>query len=527
MSKTAIKPGNQTRKKLKSFHFIEGRPASPESEKENAIVAEHKLPSQRMASQTPMKSSSQPEPIEKRLPPSTPAPRLPLADLIGNQEDRRRAITSNITPEEHVLWVHAQTPGSSQPAVTPARKRKRAKSSSPASSQQEQSTFLPVNGSIGALDAPDLAQADPAADLWQRYASGGTEASGADKSFAFAHLIRDSSPRSPATTGSVGGLRRWASCGVEWPQSATKRPRKTRRIEEVSREEDESVGTTKISRVGELLERMKETLSKPASQLPDSPSSSSPLPDRTVIPTAESSLHKLATVLEAEEHLPLQTKPANQAIEDLPVEKPQSPSSDYGDDDMDSDMLDAIESTARMAESAIPPPQELPKQPQPERPAPQSPPQQLSQCMTRPQFPQPASQTAKPASHTAKPPTKAQAPSAPQPEADEFGDDDDDDALFDVDVDQIAANYNTQMKAQQTQETRRSETARKDVSSKPSSQKQVQAAATNTKIPAEVISDDEYGDDDIDEDAFMAAEVMATQACQASGRATGCVGAPF
>jgi DNA replication ATP-dependent helicase Dna2 len=461
---------------------------------------------QNMASQTPMKSSSQPELVERRIPPSTPAPRLPLADLLGNVTGRS-VMAMNITPEEHVLWVHAQTPGSSQPTVTPARKRKRAKSSSPASSQQDQSNFFPNHQEAVTAEKMhnlfNTPQADPAADLWQRYANG-TEGPVADKSAAFAHLIRDSSPKSPASAGSVGGLRRWASCGVEWPQSATKRRRVSRRFEELPQHEEvETDSTSKVSKVGALLERMKETLTKPALQVPEGPSSSSPLPDRT-------------TVQEQEEHSPLQHRlpPIQEQDERSQNQKhsqpeqplPNAASSDYGDDDVDTDMLDTIDSTTRLAQSALQ--------------VPVVPIQQMEQIA--------AARVAQISHAIAAPPqVPIQKHSALQTASDEFDDDDDD--LLAVDLDQITANYATQHNAAQTQESlpQIASPIPRVIQSKaisatynpPVSVPQVQPQAA-----VEIISDDEFGDDDIDDEQFAAVEAAATQAYDASGHVPGAVG---
>ena len=480
-------------------------------EKENRAVTDQSHAPPKHASQTPLKSSSQPEPVERRLPPSTPAPRLPLADLLGNGEEKRRALASQVSPEEHVLWVHAQTPGSSQPAVTPARKRKRARSSSPASSQQDQSNFFPQREAAaktkpsGILQTP---QADPAADLWQRYAHG-AEGPSIDKSAAFAHLIRDPSPNSPASVGSVGGLRRWASCGVEWPQSATKRRRVSRRIEELPQHEEVvEDGDTKVSKVGALLERMKETLTKPAIVLPDGPSSSSPLPDRTnTVPQASPLQHRLPPVEEQEEQSPTQQRSQQETRPD----ETSKPSSDYGDDDLDTDMIDAVESTARAQQMAVEPPPLRPVSQMKSNPASQVRPASAYVSQAKPFLSRRVSQER----------TLAQIP-APQckkpaqaPDSDDFDDDDDD--LLAVDLDQIAAKYDSQHKSFHSQ-----------LHAAPAPAVKIEQNRAPPRPPAksedvQVISDDEFGDDDIDIEQLAAAEVAATQAYQASGRTVGLV----
>lgn len=498
MARPPIAPGPQTKAKLKAFQFIEGRPSSQQyaehQGKENPAVAEPELARQKQAEQTPLKSSSQPEPVERKLPPSTPAPRLPLADLLGNA-DGKRAMSSNITPEEHVLWVHAQTPGSSQPVVTPAKKRKRAKSSSPASSQQEplhRDTFSSdkLNNSF------NTPQVDPAADLWLRYANG-TKGPTADKPTAFSHLIRDSSPNSPATVGSVGGLRRWASCGIEWPQSATKRRRTSRRVDELPRQdEDAADGNSKISKVGALLERMKETLTKPVHELPEGPSSSSPLPGRTVI-LQEALRQSLAIVQEQDEHSPNQ-KGCQDNSRRLPPSK--SPSSDYGDDEIDPDMIDAIDSTARITRNAS----QANIQPTPA----------IGPEESRIPMHQPASQGLAPTA-------AGLAHGETQADFDEFDDDDDDDLFAAVDLENLTAQCISQSQLRKGQGSQLENELRK-MQQPPTSQ-----FSKVAQDAVQVISDDEFGDDDIDDEQFVAVEAAATQAFHTSGSALGSVSIPL
>ena len=69
----------------------------------------------------------------------------------------------------------------------------------------------------------------PAVDLWKRYAVNATvNDKGSSESHTHVNSIHKSSPKSSANTGSVSGLRRWASCGIEWPTSRSKRRRMTK-----------------------------------------------------------------------------------------------------------------------------------------------------------------------------------------------------------------------------------------------------------------------------------------------------------
>ncbi|KAL2353936.1 hypothetical protein BJ546DRAFT_88048 [Cryomyces antarcticus] len=268
----------QSRTKLKAFQFIEGRPSSQRSadapDKENETVPE---PEKIVGDPEKVTSTRQMPALvqSKTCPPSTPRTRLPLVDLIGNTEDAaRRRVRTNLSPEERILWA----PNSS---ATPAGKTsKRARSSSPvSSSQNEVSAHFSANKETFDVqhlqDSLRTPRADPAADLWSRYAVNTNKGDTTTtlQLPTFAHLIDAPSPHSSAVSpgGSVGGLRRWASCGIEWPTSKTKR-RKTagafRRdpddeCAELTEEPAAADGATKLSRVGLLIERIQETLQSP------------------------------------------------------------------------------------------------------------------------------------------------------------------------------------------------------------------------------------------------------------------------
>ncbi|TID21573.1 hypothetical protein E6O75_ATG04968 [Venturia nashicola] len=530
-------PGSQTRTKLKAFAFIEGKPSSNRTQDE--ADKENNQRRKEAPRQTPVKSIRQmsAEVRGESLPPSTPAMRLPLSDLIGVPEERFVSQPKETPAKEEVLWMHNATPTSSRPNVTPIRKRKRGKSSSPASSQPEPASLsrepFDVQRLQQSLKTP---QADPAADLWSRYAQGNNGTDSNSKSTVFAHLLRDPSPGSSATKGSISGLRRWASCGVEWPVSATKNKRRRVMPREDESSEDSpgehEDGSPKKSKVGLLLERMKESLSKPPEKVPAGPSSSSPLPERTVDErvvdeeTDSPSCH-LAAV--REEESPVEESPVSQQFKGTPrgsagVRKIQASSSEYGDDDIDFDMLEEIESTAvvthsqpkppvqhlptiveeRLAPASVHRPVNLPRYqpPQIQRNQPQAPAQIQPQASTRIQAPAPLRQQRQPQAPF-RPPTII-APMKPQPVQDEFGDDDD---LFAEDFELIASAYDSQ--------------ATKSLPQQAAPQAPVPSKATGmtSKQAVEIFSDDEFGDDDIDDGLFAAAEMAATQAFRASGTA--------
>ncbi|OCL09990.1 Dna2-domain-containing protein [Glonium stellatum] len=378
MTGPPISASTQTKSKLKAFQFVEGRPTSNihgnDADKENRPfefgieASKDKTKSQRDT--IPLKTNQTPKLVQsKTCPPSTPATRLPLVDLVGNSDDgSKHATTHNISPDEQLYWQMAQSPPSSNPTATPAPRRgkKRARSSSPPGpSQTESSTFFVANEPFDLQNMQQTLrtpQADPAADLWSRYTVNANNKSTptTNKGVAFAHLINESSPHSSATAGSVSGLRRWASCGLEWPTSVSKR-RKTRGVfrengEDVfgvrSTADEQSYTKSKLSKVGLLVERIQETLAKPprpnASSLP---SSSSPLPETGDFHEAPSAspLQRLAhgPIKDVEEpQQPFSFDGSQETIthEDGGMEKRQpSSSSEFGDADIDMDMVEAME----------------------------------------------------------------------------------------------------------------------------------------------------------------------------------------
>lgn len=209
-------------------------------------------------------------------PPSTPSTtRLPLADLVGNVDDSSRHAPNPVaSPEEQLVWR------GSQPTNTPLprKNKKRARSSSPVAPSQEDNRFDSVKKDM------TTPQADPAMELWSRY-TGNKGTPSAHKSVAFAHLINESSPRSAAAAGSVSGLRRWASCGVEFPASHKKR-RRTHGVFQGEKEGAEDVfasapssdtttsGHSAKPNIASMVQRMRECVSKSqprmSSQLPSS-----------------------------------------------------------------------------------------------------------------------------------------------------------------------------------------------------------------------------------------------------------------
>lgn len=469
-------PSTQTRTKLKAFQFIEGAPVEAakgrEAEKENLVRTVEDVSMHRgtMKASNASKEAAKPAVTPKLAtskscpPPSTPSmKRLPLADLVGNIDDSsRHAPQPIVSPEEQLVWR------GSQPVNTPIPRnnRKRARSSSPAAPSQEDHTLDSIRKE---LTTP---QADPVMELWSRYTSTkGTPS--ANKSVAFAHLINEASPRSTVSAGSVSGLRRWASCGHEFPASNRKRRRTYGVFQDKDHPEDVFEGAASSdgavlgqpkSNIASMVQRMKESVSKSQPRISSQlPSSSSPLPD-TGDRHAESSGSPL------QRRAPPEIMEGEFEAADITLGETEAPqacaassSDEFGDDDFDSDMVDALD---------------------------------ISQHEHEHEHEQ-----------NLQPSKVIQPPHEPQPQPmnleseDDFGMGDDEDD-FAADLEQVASLYDTQLVA---------------APSAPSPAIEADPdASTRTSAPVPVIDlasddSDEFGDDDIDIDEFAAAEVAATQ----------------
>ena len=413
----------------------------------------------------------------KMCPPSTPATRLPLADLIGNPEDSsKRRMLNEITPEEHVIWQQSLSPGASQRLITPVRKRKRPRSSSPPSSQRESSHFF-KNGE--AQPAPQLLKTprgDPAADVWNHYTSipGGPGAAAGAKEVLLAHLIKDASPRSTSDAGSVNGLRRWASCGVEWPMSASgpKRRKVRKTLEDQTHTEQADGGAVefpKRSKVDDLLQRMKETLAREREDVSRGPSSSSPLP---IIGATEatSPLLRLTTAVAQQQETPSRTEAVERIHEERRVKQDCLMSSSvYGDVDVDADMLEIVVQTEQRTQRG---PQD----------------QQVSKDAPKLQDDCTSMNKLKTTNESFI--------------SDDFGVEEDD--IFAADFEQLASKFDSQVER----------------GSGPSRSRTISPEANATdRMHRETFSEDEFGGDDaFDTEEFAAAEAAATETFAATSQ---------
>ncbi len=312
-------------------------------------------------------------PLEKQCP-QTPANRIPLADLIGNTEDAFNCDPKATTPEDHIYWQHGPAPRSSVPSATAnraRRRKKRARSSSPASSSQNQKSTQ-----INAQESPDLKSLhesqkiphnDPALDLWARYTDATLTKKDADGKPlpAYAHLMT-SSPQTPSTTNNKdSGLRRSISCGTEWPASKAKRRKVGQEVTggrlkdtfAASKTDILAPGKSKSSRISLLMEKLQENSKKVPTLEVSGPSSSSPLPDRiglSYLPFVSPVAQKRPSQQENDEVTRNQEN--HQPIHDILAqrhEESDSHSSDFGDEDLALDLLEAVEQST-CTQAALP-----------------------------------------------------------------------------------------------------------------------------------------------------------------------------
>lgn len=313
-------------------------------------------------------SSPQLPPCSSEKPcPQTPANRIPLADLIGNTEDAFNCNPKDTTPEDHIYWQHGPTPLSSIPSATAnsiRRGKKRARSSSPVDSSQNQKLIR--SGAQETLDLKVLhdslktPQNDPALDLWARYTDASLIKKDADGNAlpTFAHLMT-SSPQTPSTTnGKDSGLRRSISCGMEWPVSKAKKRKLNHEAAEGRMKDVFAASKTdiigpkksKASRITLLMEKLQENSRKVPQIEVSGPSSSSPLPDRTglsTVPGVSPVSRRFAAQQEYDEAAT--TELDRQTMHNTPAQQhddPGSHSSDFGDEDLALDVLEAVEQLA-------------------------------------------------------------------------------------------------------------------------------------------------------------------------------------
>lgn len=267
----------------------------------------------------------------------TPISRLAWQDLMGVADaDKQEDDTS---PTERLLWHNErdETADMISPIV-PRRGKKRARSSSPISSPAGDKIRTPIVNVKKLKKALKSEHADPALDLWDRFAVGGAADSksplGATNP-ALAHLMVSSSPRPPkdgSPNHAESSLRRAISCGSHWP--------KRRRVENASesRPVKDAGENAKSLMVSALLETVNGEISK-TERMVDAPQGmGSPSIKRRRSPQKQRTFPH-----PAKSPQPPKSKSAAPRERSPPCRGAKhgarTPTSDYGDDDFDDDTL--------------------------------------------------------------------------------------------------------------------------------------------------------------------------------------------
>jgi hypothetical protein len=349
--------------RLKAFQFVEGVPECPQYTQDDKDYMENKEntnPQSHLSSkERPLEPAcaSQPDnnsPMAsaKPAPPSTPdnnSRYLPLNHLLG--VGPTAGLFQKPADQEEVQWRQG-TPHSSHPVATPAKRKKRARSSSPPSASVPQPN-------PSQFKTP---KQDPAGEVWSRFRGDGhaTESAIRASQSGVETLLVHSSPRSSEVAGNVGGLRRYTSCGTKFPTSNKRRKLENDRGVSLQAPIAEEPAchlpkTSKIRALLELQESERQQLlhSHKDSPIERAPSSSSPFPAAAKYPSqpieAESPLH--ARRASGRSPTPQDYGIARKDAAEEPPAAHSPSSSEYSDMAIDSDELNVIfESTARQLE---------------------------------------------------------------------------------------------------------------------------------------------------------------------------------
>jgi DNA replication ATP-dependent helicase Dna2 len=285
-------------------------------------------------------------------PPTTPAGRLALPDLIGMVDVQ--SVEQEISPDERIMWDHGVNAVNSSASSYGALRRvkKRARSSSPTSSPAQTSSHFSGRSDAFGLQCLNLTlktpQADPANDLWGRYGLNVEQTTvEAPPLPALAHIMYTSSPQSSKDGvhfRSEGSLRksigRSNSCGTDWPKRRKLVTTDEQPLEDVFTESF-NAGPSKLSLVSALLGKVQDGFG------------STGKPNRAMQPSSSSPIGNTAFISEQEEGSPLRQMPHQKATCLGEVEAPvicpsfrnidradsanrlrdDSDSSDYGDFD--------------------------------------------------------------------------------------------------------------------------------------------------------------------------------------------------
>lgn len=267
----------------------------------------------------------------------TPASRLAWQDLMG-AEDADKQHKDKTSPDERLQWhIEDGHDAADTSPLLPRRRKKRARSSSPISSPAVEKMRTPVVNVKKLKQAMDSPRADPALDLWDRFAVGAPDSKnplGATNP-ALAHLMVSSSPRAskdalPSSSGN--SLRRAISCGMHWP--------KRRRIESMAEAgpAKERAQTSKSSMVTALLETVNGDINKSDDLEESEIGMESPSFKKCRSPNKSPSFSILPPTLQKHPQAGV-VAVETRSEQRQDCQDAKTPTSDYGDDDFDEDVM--------------------------------------------------------------------------------------------------------------------------------------------------------------------------------------------
>ncbi|KAK5661983.1 hypothetical protein OQA88_10094 [Cercophora sp. LCS_1] len=297
---------NSTKNKLKAFQFEDSKP-QPEKV------------------QSPVARSEKVEPCMAEV--NLDAPGLPTWHTLLGAEERTNNEEEDVSPNGEMVWLNHDENGdritkpTSTPMLTRYGKKRRARSSSPASS--------PAPNAKRVAYGRKTPQADPALELWDRFALPGANANSTGLTNPLlSRMMMSSSPRPPrdaSIPGSERSLRKSVSCGSNWPPKRRKIERLD--IEQTYLSQGNEKSNSKSSLVSALLETVDGAIRKTETTGEAEENSS---PSRRKSPR-KSRLN----ISQQREH----SAPEQPQVNPNQPSRSEKAFSDYGDDDFDDDTL--------------------------------------------------------------------------------------------------------------------------------------------------------------------------------------------
>lgn len=291
-----------------------------DSNKENIGTNDVKLPRKEPPAERQVKPGST----------ATPVNRLVWRELMGTADAENTG--EDTSPNERLLWHNDYDLAANNISpLVPRRGKKRARSSSPTSSSPVSRTpTVNVKRLKQALKSPN---ADPALDLWDRFAVNGpdTKSPLGTTNPALAHLMVSSSPRPTkdgASSSGEGNLRRTLSCGSHWP----KRRQATDTISQ-SGSIQGNKNSTKLSMVTALLQTVNGEINK-TEDIEERPELESPLTRKQRSPRKP----RVSTNSPGTAQSPQPLKSADSMFDSQPRDS-RATTSDYEDDDFEDSLI--------------------------------------------------------------------------------------------------------------------------------------------------------------------------------------------